>query len=62
MRRRVVLPIRERIKRRIYQTRAEARTDVFDYIEQFYNPRPRRRLAAVKQDNLILTQPFVETG
>jgi len=28
---------RERIKRRIYLTRAEARQDVFDYIEMFYN-------------------------
>jgi putative transposase len=29
---------RERIRRRIYKTRAEARQDVFDYIEMFYNP------------------------
>jgi putative transposase len=29
---------RERIRRRIYKTRAEARQDVFDYIELFYNP------------------------
>jgi len=29
---------RERIKRRIYATRDEARSDVFDYIELFYNP------------------------
>ena len=32
---------RERIKRRIYLTRADARTDVFDYIEMFYNPKRR---------------------
>ncbi|MGY3949401.1 IS3 family transposase [Aeromonas allosaccharophila] len=32
------LLIRERIKRRIYATRDEARSDVFDYIEMFYNP------------------------
>ena len=32
---------RERIKRRIYSTRAEARADVFDYIEMFYNVRRR---------------------
>lgn len=30
---------RERIKRRIYTTRSEAVSDVFDYIEMFYNPR-----------------------
>lgn len=29
---------RERIRRRTYKTRAEARQDVFDYIEMFYNP------------------------
>lgn len=30
---------RERIRRRTYNTRAEARQDVFDYIEMFYNPK-----------------------
>lgn len=30
---------RERIRRRSYKTRAEARQDVFDYIEMFYNPK-----------------------
>lgn len=32
---------RERIKRRIYTDREEARRDVFDYIEMFYNPKRR---------------------
>jgi len=32
---------RERIKRRIYADREEAGSDVFDYIEMFYNPRCR---------------------
>lgn len=32
---------RERIKRRIYLTRDDARSDVFDYIEMFYNPKLR---------------------
>ncbi len=32
---------KERIKRRIYSTREEARSDIFDYIEVFYN-RQRR--------------------
>lgn len=35
---------RERVNRRRYQSIAEARTDVFDYIERFYNARIRRRL------------------
>lgn len=30
---------RERIRCRTYKTRAEARQDVFDYIEMFYNPK-----------------------
>ena len=32
---------RERIRRKIYLTRAQARSDVFDYIEVFYNQRRR---------------------
>lgn len=32
---------RERIKRKIYSSREEARRDVFDYIEMFYNPKRR---------------------
>mgnify|MGYP006082725773 CR=1 FL=1 len=32
---------RERIKRRIYRDRADAKRDVFDYIELFYNPKRR---------------------
>ena len=28
----------ERIRRRTYKTRDDARQDVFDYIEMFYNP------------------------
>jgi len=28
---------RERIRRMIYKTREEARQDIFDYIEMFYN-------------------------
>jgi putative transposase len=53
---------RERVNRRKYQTRAEAKVDVFDYIERFHNPRRRRRLEGAKQDELLLTQPSVETG
>ncbi len=53
---------RERTYRRIYQTRAEVRADVFDYIERFYNPRCRRRLEVAKQQELLLTQPSVEKG
>jgi putative transposase len=40
---------RERVNRRCYRTRAEARTDIFDYIERFYNPRTRRRLQKIEK-------------
>ena len=32
---------RERIRRKTYRTREEARQDMFDYIEMFYNPKRR---------------------
>lgn len=31
----------ERVHRKVYRTRDEARADVFDYVERFYNPRRR---------------------
>jgi len=37
---------RERIRRRVYNSRAQARQDVFDYIEMFYNPIRRHSHAA----------------
>ena len=53
---------RERVNRRKYRTRAEARADVFDYIERFYNPRRRRQLEVAKRNVLPLTKLSVETG
>ena len=53
---------RERVNRRHYQTRAEARADIFDYIERFHNPRKRRTLEQTKQDDLALTQLSVKSG
>jgi len=32
---------RERIKKKIYSNRSEARTDIFEYIEMFYNSKRR---------------------
>jgi putative transposase len=32
---------KERVRKKIYQTMDEARKDLFDYIEMFYNPRRR---------------------
>lgn len=43
---------RERVNRRRYNTRSEARADVFEYIELTYNPRKRRKLAQSSQTAL----------
>ncbi len=43
----------------IYQ---EARLDVFDSIECFYNPRKRRRLEMLRKELVTLTQPSVVSG
>lgn len=53
---------RERVNRRQYRTRAEARADLFDYIERWHNPRQRRRLAFQQEGEKLLTQVSVETG
>jgi putative transposase len=53
---------RERINRRRYQTRAEARADIFDYIERFHNPRRRRQMQNAEPKKLPLTQTSVEVG
>ncbi len=52
---------RERVNRRRYHTRAEARSDVFDYIERFYNRRRRHSytngLPPAAYDNIMNRQP-----
>ena len=53
---------RERVNRRQYRTRAEARADVFDYIERFHNPRRARKIERLRKEEVGLTQPSVETG
>jgi len=53
---------RERINRRRYRTVADARADVFDYIERFHNPRIQRRLDALQKEESALTQLSAKTG
>ncbi len=53
---------RERVKRRRYLTMAEARSDLFDYIERFHNPRMQRRLDSLNQKFIALTQLSAETA
>ena len=48
----------ERTARRTYVTRDEARADVFDYIERFYNPRRRHStLGQVSPDQFEKARP-----
>lgn len=53
---------RERVNRRQYLTRLQARTDVFDYIERFYNQDGRRKLEQEGKEKLNLTKLSVKTG
>lgn len=52
---------RERVNRRQYRTRVEARADLVDDIERRHNPRQRRKLAVQPQDKKLLTELSVET-
>lgn len=51
---------RERVNRRKYVSRAEARSDVFEYIEMIHNPRKRRKLGQLRQS--ALNDVSVESG
>ena len=53
---------RERINRRRDATRAQARSDIFDYIERFYNPRMRHRLENQKLKGDTLNLPVRKIG
>ena len=53
---------RERVNRRQYLTRGEARADIFDYIERFHNPRKRRQLDRQNQVRLAFLNPSVVSG
>ena len=53
---------RERVNRRRYRTRAEARTDIFDYIERFHNPLMRRRLQKLQPSEITLNSTVRGTG
>ena len=53
---------RERVNRRRYYTRADARADIFGYIEHFYNPRMRRRMENIKQQNNQLNSTVWKNG
>lgn len=52
---------KERIKRRIYPNRKTARSDVFDYIEMFYNP-VRRHGSADGLSPVEFERRYVQSG
>jgi len=52
---------KERIKRRIYPARAMAASDVFDYIEMFYNP-IRRHGAAGGLSPVEFERRYAQSG
>jgi putative transposase len=37
----------ERVRKKVYRSRDQARADVFDYIERFYNPTRRHSILAI---------------
>jgi hypothetical protein len=52
---------RERVRRQIYATRCDARADVFNYIEMFYNPKRRHGTAGRYFAGRVRTTPFPKT-
>ena len=60
-------PKMERVHRKVYRTRAQARADVFDFIEVFYNPKRRHStlsyVSPVKFEEALLAKVgFHDTG
>lgn len=53
---------RERVNRRYYMTRADARSDIFDYIERWHNPRRRRPKPAPVAEEKVLPKASVLSG
>lgn len=53
---------RERIRRKIYATREQARADVFDYIEMFYNRKRRHGYAQQLSPVDYEKQYFLKNG
>jgi putative transposase len=53
---------RERTHHTKYPTLDAAKADVFNYIEQFHNPRMRRRVAKRDWEFAVVSEPSVETG
>jgi putative transposase len=53
---------RERVNRRYYATRQDARADISDYIERFYNPRKMRKVEHEKSTEAYFIKLSVKSG
>lgn len=53
---------RERVKRKIYKTREDARSDIFDYIEMFFNPKRKHGYNGNLSPAEFEKQYFVKLG
>jgi putative transposase len=52
----------ERTARKLYRTRDEARADVFDYIERFYNPNRRHPKIGISKPDGVRTEGWIRLG
>ena len=52
----------ERVARKTYRTRDQARADVFDYIERFYNPRRRHSTIGYSEPDGVRTKGAISLG
>ncbi len=52
----------ERTGRKTYRTRDEARADIFDYIERFYNPKRRHSTIGYLSPSFLITCRVIETN
>ena len=52
----------ERVARKTYRTRDQARADVFDYIERFYNPRRQALDDRLSQPDGVRTEGAISLG
>ena len=52
----------ERTANKTYHTRDQAKADVFDYMERFYNPRRRHSTLGVSQSDGVRTAGEISVG
>lgn len=53
---------RERVHRRQYRTRADARADIFDYIERLYNGQRTHSVTRGVAPRIFLERPYEKSS